>query len=103
MNQIAKGLFMKWSYNPEISLGNLLQILTIAVGAFGAFSALQQNDVRHDAEISATKEQLAEVKQKQDQITKDVREEIKDVKRGVEGINDKLTTVLIENARRNQR
>lgn len=94
---------MNWKYNPEISLGNILQVITILCGLFGAYMTLVNTDTRHDAELKASREQVAEIKMKQDQITKEVKEEIKEVKQGVNSINDKLTTVLIENARQNNR
>lgn len=90
---------MRIQYNPEVSLGAILQVVTILASVFGAYSALQNADFKHDAELKSHAAQILEIKQRQETTQKEVREEIKDVKRGVDLINDKLTEVIIENAR----
>lgn len=95
---------MKISYNPEVSLGNILQVIAIFGSVAAAYGSLTQADTKHDLELAQHTREIVEIKQRQETVTKEVREEIKDIKKGVDGINEKLVGVLIDNARQsNQR
>lgn len=94
---------MKFEYNPEISLGNILQILTIIFGMGAGYAALvganQMQDqilLQHDKEISAARTLVREA-----QI--ELKEDMKTLQTDVKGLDNKFTTYIInESARRSK-
>jgi cell division protein FtsB len=94
---------MKFEYNPEISLGNILQILTIVFGIGAGYAALvnanQLQDqilLQHDKEINAARTLVREAQQ---ELNADVKELSQDVRK----LDEKFTTYVInESVRRSK-
>jgi mannitol-specific phosphotransferase system IIBC component len=80
---------MALKYNPEISLGNILQMLTIAVSVFSAYLLLVTTDTKHTAQLEQHTKQIAEIKD----FNKEVNQYFKIIEL-------KLTEIQIEQARR---
>jgi hypothetical protein len=86
---------MKFEYNPEISLGNILQILTILFGIGAGYGALvKANELQdqilgqHEKEISAAR---TLVRDSQAELKEDVRGIQSDLK----SLDNKFTNYVI--------
>lgn len=90
---------MKFQYNPEVSLGNIIQVIAILGSVAAAYTALQNADIRHDQELIAQAAQIKDLKERQENLQRDIKSEIKDMSNGIAVLNDKITNMLIENAR----
>ena len=94
---------MKFEYNPEITLGSIVQIVTILIGIGAGYAALvnanalqDQILIQHDKQIEAAK---IAVKDAQVELKEDMRGLQKDVR----GLDDKFTTYIInESVRRSK-
>lgn len=80
---------MALKYSPEVSLGNILQIITIAVSVFSAYLLLVTTDTKHTAAIEQHEKEIRELKE----FNKEVNQYFK-------SIDSKLTEIQIEQARR---
>lgn len=94
---------MRFQYNPEISLGNILQIITILASVAAAYGSLREADIKHDLIDQALAADIVEIKSTAEKVTNELKVDIKEVKKGVDGINDKLTGILIDHASRDNR
>lgn len=90
---------MKFQYNPEVSLGNIIQVIAILGSVTAAYTALQNADIRHDQELISQAAQIKDLKERQENLQRDIKSEIKDMNNGLAILNEKITNMLIENAR----
>jgi cell division protein FtsB len=91
---------MNFEYNPEITLGSILQILTILVGIGAGYGALVQANalqdqilLQHEKEINSARTLVREA---QTELNSDVKELSHDVKK----LDEKFTNYVIESTRR---
>lgn len=94
---------MKFEYNPEISLGAILQIATILVATGAGFSALQGANQLQDQILSQHEKSINDarvlVRDTQDKLNVDLKEIQLDVKK----LDEKLTAYIInESVRRSK-
>jgi 2-phospho-L-lactate guanylyltransferase (CobY/MobA/RfbA family) len=82
---------MAFKYTPEVTLGSILQILTIAASVFSTYLMLVVTDTKIQAEVDKHTEVLLEQK-----------EVNKEVKQSLRSIEDKLTSIVVDNAKRNK-
>jgi hypothetical protein len=94
---------MKFEYNPEISLGAILQIVTILVGIGAGYAALvnanalqDQILIQHDKEISAARSLVRDA-----QV--ELNEDMKSIQTDLRALDNKFTTYIInESIRRSK-
>ena len=94
---------MKFEYNPEISLGSILQIVTILIGIGAGYAALvnanalqDQILMQHEKEISAARILVREA-----QV--ELNDDMKTIQTDLKALDNKFTTYIInESARRNK-
>lgn len=93
---------MKFEYNPEITLGSILQIFTILAGIGAGYGALVQANalqdqilIQHEKEINAARTLVREA---QSELNQDVKELSHDVKK----LDEKFTNYVIESTRRSK-
>ena len=89
---------MKIEYNPEVSLGALLQIGTVVSAVFAAYVALSVKDAQHDAAIAAHDKEIARIEYDHKQIQTDVKETVKEIGKDVKQLDHKITSILVDRA-----
>ena len=94
---------MKFQYNPEVSLGNIIQVVAILGSVAAAYTALQNADIRHDQELIFQAAQIKDLKERQEGLQRDIRAEMKELNTGIGVLNNKITEMLIDNARTNSK
>jgi len=90
---------MQFSYNPEISLGNILQIVTIVMGIGAGYSALVKANALQDQILLTHEEKLIAVQGVTKEAAKELKEDVKEIQRDVKMLDQKFTTYVIESAR----
>lgn len=89
---------MKVEYNPEVSLGALLQIGTVVSAVFAAYVALSVTDAKHDGVLAQHTTEINRIQLQVDHIQTEIREQVKDVSKDIKGVDQKVTQILIERA-----
>lgn len=84
---------MKFSYNPEVSLGNLLQLVGMLTSVGAAYFALVTTDVRHEAKLKELSDGQVRIESTQKEYVTEIRSDIKEINRNLSNIviNDALS------------
>lgn len=92
---------MKFEYNPEISLGSILQIVTILVGVGAGFNALTSANSLQDQILAQHEKEIAAGRALVRDTQVELKENVKEIQTDVKRLDEKFTTYVInESVRR---
>ena len=91
---------MKFDYNPEITLGNLLQIISILAGIFVGYSTLVQANAVQDRVLTEHAQRIDESRQSAREERSEIRNEIKELAKDIHALDNKFSTYALEEAKR---
>jgi hypothetical protein len=95
IQKITQGITnMKMSYSPEVSLGNILQIIAIIGSVFAAYTALKATDYELAQRVGIQEVQISTSIQRDLQLSLDIKELAVQMK----DLDLKLTRLMITNA-----
>lgn len=77
---------MNFQYDPKISLGTIVETVTLLLAAGSAYVALTNNDIKHDEQIKALAADVVRVDTAQRQLQVDVKTDLKEIKESVTAI-----------------
>jgi hypothetical protein len=90
---------MKVNYNPEISLGNVLQIIAIIGSVFSAYIALKTTDIEMGQRLQVHDQQIAEMKETQKVNTEKSYLEIKELGINIKSLDMRVTQFMLDQAK----
>jgi hypothetical protein len=88
-------LKMNFQYDPKISLGTIVETVTLLLAAGSAYVALTNTDVKHDEQIKTLSADVVRIDSAQKSMSSEVKADLKDIKSSVDKLNDKITDSLI--------
>lgn len=94
---------MKFQYNPEISLGNILQIASLLGGVAAGYGALVQANAIQDQILINHEKEIQQVRQISREQAEDLKSNVKEIKTDVKELDKKLTDYVIKSAAANKR
>ena len=89
---------MKFEYNPEISLGNILQILTILGGIAAGYATLVQANTIQDKNIEAHEAAITAIKVATKEAAGELKDNVKEIQKDVRKLDEKFTDYVIKSA-----
>jgi hypothetical protein len=87
---------MRVNYNPEISLGSVLQIIAIIGSVFSAYIALKTTDIELQQRITAHDQQILEVKDNQKLHTEKTYLELKELGINIRSLDMRVTQFMLD-------
>lgn len=90
---------MRVNYNPEISLGSVLQIIAIIGSVFSAYIALKTTDIELQQRIQIHDQQIAEVKDVQKVNAEKAYLEIKELGINIKSLDMRVTQFMLDQAK----
>ena len=90
----------KFEYTPNISLGAILQIITLVGSCLAAYVALARADTVHEERIATNSMEIARVERKLDSTQKDIKQEMQDMNRTLQSMDEKITRYMIRSMER---
>lgn len=90
---------MKVNYNPEISLGNVLQIIAIIGSVFSAYIALKTTDIELDQRLKQHDVAITEMKESQKTSQDKATLEIKELGLSIRGLDMRVTQFMLDQAK----
>jgi hypothetical protein len=87
---------MKINYNPEISLGSVLQIIAIIGSVFSAYIALKTTDIEMGQRLEVHDQRIAELKETQKINTEKAYLEIKELGINVKSLDMRVTQWMLD-------
>lgn len=90
---------MAIKYDPTVSLGTIIQMIGLIGTVVGMYYALVAKDIQHEADIKKNTADIQVLREEAKIDRAEQRVEIKEIKRGVDSLNEKLTNYVIESAR----
>lgn len=94
---------MKFEYNPEISLGNLLQIVSILGGIFVGYSTLVQANAVQDRVLQEHAIRLEEAKILARDERRELQTELKELQKSIKDLDVKFTDYVIQDSKQHRR
>jgi GTPase len=76
-------LKMKVDYDPKISLGTIVETVTLLLAAGSAYVALTNADIRHDEQIKAVQQDVVRIDTAQRSFQNEMKTDLKDIKEAV--------------------
>ena len=89
---------MKLEYNPEISLGNIVQVVSILGTVFTAYLALRTTDIELMSRLDQHQVQIQDLKDQNKSIDAKIGLEIKDLSITIKNLDMRLTQFMLEQA-----
>lgn len=93
---------MKFEYNPEITLGNMLQIISILAGIFVGYSTLVQANAVQDRVLIEHAQRIEEAKLAAKEERRDIQTDIKELNISIRQLDEKFTNYVIQETKRRQ-
>lgn len=90
---------MKVNYNPEISLGSVLQIIAIIGSVFSAYIALKTTDIEMQQRLQVHDQQILEIKDTQRVNTEKAYLEIKELGISIKSLDMRVTQFMLDQAK----
>lgn len=90
---------MRIEYNPEISLGSVVQVISILGSVFTAYIALKTTDVELQSRIDTHTAQISELKESQRQDSAKLDLQLKELGINIKTLDARVTQFMIEQAR----
>lgn len=90
---------MRIEYNPEISLGSVLQVITILGSVFTAYLTLKTNDVELQSRLDSHTAQIQEMKDSQKQEAAKLDLQLREFGVNIKALDARITAFMIEQAR----
>jgi siroheme synthase (precorrin-2 oxidase/ferrochelatase) len=94
---------MKFEYSPEISLGNLMQIVTIVLGIGAGYGALVQANAVQDQILQQLTNDIQEIRMVAKEERKEIKEEVKSLSSDIRSLDNKLTDYVLRSAQPTKR
>lgn len=94
---------MRFNYNPEISLGSILQVLTIILGVGAGYGALVQANIVQDQLLVTHEKEIAQIRQLTREAASELKADVKDIQKDIKKLDEKFTDYAIKNAVPNPR
>lgn len=89
----------RFVYTPTITLGGILQIITILGGIFGAYVAVAQREVQHDERINAQQKDTTRLEKRVEETSAHLHEELAGMNNNIMLLNEKISTYIIGDLR----
>jgi hypothetical protein len=90
---------MKINYNPEISLGSVLQIIAIIGSVFSAYIALKTTDVELQQRLNVHDTVIQDIKETQKTNTEKAYLEIKELGINIKSLDMRVTQFMLDQAK----
>lgn len=90
---------MKFEYSPEISLGNLMQIVTIVIGIGAGYGALVQANAVQDQILQQLTNDVQEIRVLAKEERREIKEEVKALSGDIEKLDDKFTDYVLRSSK----
>lgn len=90
---------MRIEYNPEISLGSVVQVISILGSVFTAYIALKTTDVEMQSRIDHHSAQIQEMKDNQKQDAAKLDLQLREFGVNIKTLDARITQFMIEQAR----
>ena len=92
---------MKFTYNPEIRLDAILQILALILAVTTAYASLKITDAEHNQRITVAEKQIDELNKLHATTNSEIKQDIKELGKSVQTVDGKLTAYILSEATRN--
>lgn len=87
----------KFEYTPDISLGNILQIIAFLVAITASYVSLANRDVQHDERISNNTNELIRIEKKVDFYSYNTNAELEKLDKNMKIMDEKFIRSIIRN------
>lgn len=82
-------------YEPTISLGAVIQFITLICAGIGVFVTLVRADTQHDERIAINAQEIKRVEQQAAEANRELKDEVKEVNRTLGVINQNMLRYLV--------
>lgn len=90
---------MRIDYNPEISLGSVVQVISILGSVFTAYLALKTTDVELESKLNTHTAQISELKDNQKQEAAKLDLQLKEIGINIKTLDARVTQFMIEQSK----
>ncbi len=90
---------MRIEYNPEISLGSVVQVISILGSVFTAYLALKTTDVELESKLNTHTAQISELKDSQKQEAAKLDLQLKEIGINIKTLDARVTQFMIEQSK----
>ncbi len=90
---------MRIEYNPEISLGSVVQVISILGSVFTAYLALKTTDVELESKLNTHAAQISELKDSQKQEAAKLDLQLKEIGINIKTLDARVTQFMIEQSK----